>query len=69
LQASQETMLIASHDLEFILEVCDRVVLMDEGRVVVNGEPRKVMGNVALMEAHGLERPHSLVPHAEPHHV
>ncbi len=69
LQASQETMLIASHDLEFILEVCNRIVLMDEGSIVVNGEPREVMGNVELMEAHGLERPHSLVPHTEPHHV
>ena len=69
LQASQETMLIASHDLEFMLEVCDRVVLMDEGRFVVNGEPREVLGDAELMEAHGLERPHSLVPHAELHHV
>jgi len=68
LRASQEIMLIASHDLEFILEVCDRVFLMDRGRIVVNGNPREVMGNVDLMEAHGLERPHSLVPHAEPHH-
>ena len=68
LQSSNETVLIASHDLEFILEVCDRVVLMDEGRIVVNGNPRQVMGNVDLMEAHGLERPHSLVPHAQPHH-
>jgi cobalt/nickel transport system ATP-binding protein len=68
LQFSNETVLIASHDLEFILEVCDRVVLMDEGRIVANGEPRQMMGDVDLMEAHGLERPHSLIPHAEPHH-
>ena len=68
LQSSDETLLIASHDLEFILEVCDRVVLMDEGRIVANGKPREVMGNVELMEAHGLERPHSLVPHVVPHH-
>ena len=69
LQASGETILIASHDLELILEVCDRVVLLDEGHVVANGYPRSMMGNVELMEAHGLERPHSLVPHAEPHHL
>ena len=68
LQASKETMLIASHDLEFILEVCNRVALMDEGRIVANGEPWEVTGDVELMEAHGLERPHSLVPHTEPHH-
>jgi cobalt/nickel transport system ATP-binding protein len=68
LQASPETMLLASHDLEFILEVCTRVVLMDEGRIVADGPPREVLGNVALMEAHGLERPHSLVPHLISHH-
>jgi cobalt/nickel transport system ATP-binding protein len=60
--------MIASHDLELILEVCDRVILMDKGRIVVNGDSRQVMGDVELMEAHGLERPHSLVPHTEPHH-
>ncbi|MBC8448434.1 MAG: ABC transporter ATP-binding protein [Chloroflexi bacterium] len=68
LQATQETILIASHDLELILEVCDHVVLIDEGRVVAKGSPEEIMSNVELMEAHGLERPHSLVPHAEPHH-
>lgn len=68
LQASQETLLIASHDLELILEVCSRVILMDEGRVVVNGAPREVLGDVESMQLHGLERPHALVPHEEPHH-
>ncbi|MBO8128351.1 MAG: ABC transporter ATP-binding protein [Peptococcaceae bacterium] len=66
--SSQEAMLIASHDLEFILEVCRRVILMDGGKIVADGNPREILGNVTLMEAHGLERPHSLVPHAEPHH-
>ena len=68
LQASNETILIASHDLELVLEVCDRAILMDEGLVVADGSPRELMGDVELMEAHGLERPHSLIPHAEPHH-
>jgi cobalt/nickel transport system ATP-binding protein len=68
LQTARAAQLIASHDLELILEVCSRVILLDEGRIVADGEPRELMGDVALMEAHGLERPHSLVPHAEPHH-
>jgi cobalt/nickel transport system ATP-binding protein len=33
LQEAQETLLIASHDLELILEVCDRVILIDERTV------------------------------------
>lgn len=69
LQQSDETLLLASHDLEFLLEVCDRVVLIDEGRVIADGDPVTVMGDQVLMETHGLEKPHSLIPHIEPHHV
>ena len=68
LQASSETLLIASHDLEFVLEVCSRVLLLDDGRIVADGAPRDVLGEDSLMRAHGLERPHSLVPHEIPHH-
>ena len=69
LQASKETILIASHDLELVLEVCDRVVLIDNGRIVADGNSREVMGDDKLMEAHGQEKPHSLVPHQTPHHI
>jgi cobalt/nickel transport system ATP-binding protein len=65
---SGETFLLSSHDLELVLEVCDRVLLMDGGRIVADGAPHEVMGDVALMERHGLERPHSLTPHPDPHH-
>jgi cobalt/nickel transport system ATP-binding protein len=68
LQNSTETVLISSHDLEFVLEVCDRVILIDEGRIIADGCPREIMGDQALMETHGLEKPHSLSPHVESHH-
>jgi cobalt/nickel transport system ATP-binding protein len=68
LQASSETILISAHDLEFILEVCDRVLLIDDGRIIADGDPREIMGDQDLMETHGLEKPHSLIPHVEPHH-
>ncbi len=60
LQDSDKTLLIASHDLEFLLEVCNRVVLMDSGQIVAEGDPHSIMGNAFLMESHGLECPHSL---------
>lgn len=63
LQAAPHTVVLASHDLEMVLEVCERVVLLDDGRIVADGDPREIMGDVRLMEAHGLEKPHSLVPH------
>lgn len=68
LQKSQETMLISSHDLEFVLEVCDRVVVLDHGHIIADGLPHEIMGDEALMLEHGLEKPHSLIPHVEPHH-
>jgi len=69
LQASKETILIASHDLELVLEVCNRVVLIDDGSIIADGNPGEVMSNDKLMEAHGQEKPHSLVPHRIPHHA
>jgi len=68
LQASEQTILIASHDLELILETCHRVVLMDDGCVVADGDAREIMTDDRLMEAHGQEKPHSLMPHQTSHH-
>ncbi|MDX2273568.1 MAG: ABC transporter ATP-binding protein [Cyanobacteriota bacterium] len=67
LQQSPQTLLIASHDLEFILETCQRVMVMDQGEVVADGETKAIMGNPALMGSHGLEPPHSLLFHDRPH--
>ncbi|MGD1865071.1 MAG: energy-coupling factor ABC transporter ATP-binding protein [Phormidesmis sp.] len=68
MQKSHETLLISSHDLEFVLEVCDRILLIDNGQIIADGDPLDIMGDQALMEAHGLEKPHSLIPHVSPHH-
>ncbi len=60
LQQAPDTMVIASHDLEFVLEVCDRTVLMNDGTLIADASPRELLGNTALMQAHGLEVPYSL---------
>ena len=54
------TKLIATHDLEMVLELCPRTVLLDAGRVVADGPSRRILDDEALLEAHGLERPLSL---------
>ncbi|HZT79265.1 MAG TPA: energy-coupling factor ABC transporter ATP-binding protein [Gemmataceae bacterium] len=58
------TKVIASHDLELILQTCRRVLVLDHGKIVADGPARAVLADAALMEAHGLEVPHSLTPHA-----
>jgi cobalt/nickel transport system ATP-binding protein len=60
LQASQETIMVSSHDLELILEVCDRVILLNQGRVIADGVPQEIMQDRFLMESNNLEVPHSL---------
>jgi len=54
------TKLIATHDLELVLEICPRTILLDQGEVVADGPSREILGNASLVEAHGLEMPLSL---------
>jgi cobalt/nickel transport system ATP-binding protein len=60
IQGLEVTRLIASHDLELILETCQRCLVLDRGRVVAEGSARQLLADTALMEAHGLEVPYSL---------
>ncbi len=60
------TKLIATHDLELVVELCSRVVVLDRGEVVADGPTCELLGNEELMLAHGLERPH-ILGHVHPH--
>jgi cobalt/nickel transport system ATP-binding protein len=60
------TQLIASHDLEFIVEVCARVIVLDHGRIVAAGPADAILADEPLMLAHGLECPH-ILRHRHPH--
>jgi cobalt/nickel transport system ATP-binding protein len=60
------TQLIATHDLEFVVEICPRTIVLDGGRIVADGPTRRLLDDEQLMLAHGLERPHSL-RHTHPH--
>lgn len=54
------TKLIATHDLEMVLELCNRAILLDGGEIVANGLTRNVLGDPLLLEANGLETPLSV---------
>jgi cobalt/nickel transport system ATP-binding protein len=61
LQDLPAAMLIASHDLDLVLDLCHRVVLFDNGGVVADGCATAILGDAALMAAHGQEVPPRLV--------
>ncbi len=54
------TKIIASHDLDMILDTCKRVIVLDHGRLVAEGLAEQVLRDSALMDAHGLEVPYRL---------
>jgi cobalt/nickel transport system ATP-binding protein len=60
IQSLPATKLIATHDLEMVLDLCDRVALLDAGRVVADGPSAEILGNPELLKAHGLEMPLSI---------
>lgn len=51
------TQLIASHDLDFIWDSCDQVILLYQGRVVKAGAAREILADQGLLEQSGLELP------------
>ena len=58
------TKLIATHDLELVVELCSRVIVLDGGAVVAEGPTVELLSDEELMLRHSLERPHVL---ARPH--
>jgi len=51
------TMLIATHDMRLVREVCERTIIMDEGRIVADGPTVQILADRDLLERHGLEAP------------
>ncbi len=52
-----QTMLLASHDMRLVRDLCPRTVILDEGRIVADGPTSRLLADVELLERHGLEQP------------
>lgn len=48
------TKIVASHDLEIVRALCQRAIVLDEGRVVADDSTHCIMSNASLLERHGL---------------
>lgn len=55
-----QTKLITSHDLDMILDTCERVILLSGGCIVADGPADSVLRDKALLEAHRMELPFCL---------
>jgi len=54
------TKLIATHDLDLVLDLCERVIILKKGEVFADGNPLELFRNEEFMEQAGLEVPLSL---------
>lgn len=57
-------MLVASHDMRLVWDLCPRTVILDSGRLVADGPTTGLLQDKALMERHGMEVPYAPLPPA-----
>ena len=55
-----QTKLIASHDLDMILDTCQRVILLGSGKIVADGDAETILRDKELLEANRMELPFCL---------
>jgi cobalt/nickel transport system ATP-binding protein len=53
----KHTKIIASHDLDLILDLCERCIVIKDGKVVADGPSEEVLLNEQLLEENNLELP------------
>jgi branched-chain amino acid transport system ATP-binding protein len=46
------TLLIVEHDLDFVMRACDRVIVMNDGRVIAQGTPEEVRRDEKVVDAY-----------------
>lgn len=54
------TKLIATHDMDMVLDLCDRVIVLNEGNIVRDGLAHDILTDKAFLEKCSLEMPLSL---------
>jgi cobalt/nickel transport system ATP-binding protein len=57
LRTFTHTKIVATHDLDFVLDLCERTIVIHRGRVLADGRTEEIFQNEALLEESRLERP------------
>jgi cobalt/nickel transport system ATP-binding protein len=60
LKGFEHTKIITSHDLDMVLELCQRTIIIKDGRIISDGPTKDIITNKILMEEAGLEMSLSL---------
>ena len=54
LNSFEHLKIIASHDLDFVRQVCSRVIFVSDGRIIYDGNPQNILDNEEYLIQNGL---------------
>lgn len=57
LSGFKHTKIIASHDLDLILDLCERTIVLSEGRIIADGPTMEIFSDEKLLAQGHLEKP------------
>jgi branched-chain amino acid transport system permease protein len=50
--AQGRTLIVIDHDMDLLFELCERVTVLQEGRLLAEGTPDEIRNNAAVQEAY-----------------
>lgn len=57
LRTFTHTKIVATHDLDMVMDLCQRTIVLHEGRVLADGPSGEILADESLMANAGLEKP------------
>ena len=70
-KGTSKTIITATHQLEIVEDIADRVVVMDAGAIIASGTPQQILSNTELLLrtnlAHAHRHSHGNIVHSHPH--
>ncbi len=57
LKGLKQTKIVATHDMNLAWELCERAVILNDGKIAADGSREKILTNEPLLVKHGLELP------------
>ena len=60
LKTFRHTKIIATHDLDMALDLCERTIILHQGRIAADGPTQKILYDEELLRSSSLEKPLSI---------
>ena len=52
LKKQGETILLIEHDMNFVINLSDLIIVMDEGKIILQGDRKKILSNEKVLKAY-----------------